>query len=111
MKKLEHKTRRREEPQIRKQEILNAAIELAKRVGYQAITRDEVAQEADASSSLITCYFYNMDGLKRAVMQAAIELEELSIIAQGLGLRDAEALAINDKLKSKAINYLISESH
>ena len=101
------RTRRRENNlSIRKSEILNAAIEVAKKIGYQSITRETVALAADTSCALVTRYFTTMAQLKGAVMMTAIDREILPIIAQGLSLGDARALKIQEELKQKVITFL-----
>lgn len=100
------KTRRRETPTIRREEILNAAIELAVKIGYQNITRDGVALAANISSGLVTIYFSPIQELKNAVMKSAIEKEILSIIAQGMSLGDTQAQAITPELKQRVLEFL-----
>lgn len=100
------RTRRRESPTRRKEEILNAAIELASKIGYLNLTRDGVAEAANTSSGLVTCYFTNMEQLKKAVMDAAIKREILPIIAQGLSLGDEQTFNISSELKQKVLAFL-----
>jgi len=98
------KTRRRENQQdVRREEILNAAIELSVKIGYQKITRELVAGAANVSHALVTFHFNNMEELKAAIMKAAIDREILPILAQGLSLGDK---SINTDLKKKVIEYL-----
>lgn len=98
--------RRRESPTIRKGEILNAAIELAVKIGYQSITREMVAAVAKTSTGLVTRYFDTMEQLKTEIMKAAIEREIFSIIAQGLSLGDTHAVSINQDLKKRVLEFL-----
>ena len=96
------------EPTLRKEHILNAALQLATEVGYRGITRDAVAYVADISSALIAHYFPRMEDLKRAVLIAAIEREDLRIIAQGFVIKDPVALKISSTLKQKVLDQLAS---
>ena len=100
------KTRRRENQDTRRKEILNAAIELAVKLGYQQITRELVANKAKTSIALVTWYFDNMSNLKSEIMKAAISRENLPLIAQGLSLGDSHAQSINKELRNKVIEYL-----
>lgn len=100
------KWRRENNPVIRREEILNAAIELANKIGYQNITRDAVASLAGISAGLIALYFNTMAQLKEAVMRTAIEKEILPIIAQGLGLGDPQAQEVNQDLKKRVVEFL-----
>ena len=91
------------DPIMRRNQILNVAIELAKKSGYSSISRNDVADNAGVSMSLINRYFKTMPQLRRAVMRAAVVNEVLEIIAQGLVNKDAHALKASDELKSRAL--------
>ena len=56
----------------RRGQILDAALELAARDGYQNITRETVAARAGCSNGLVTERFGTMGQLKRAVIRAAV---------------------------------------
>lgn len=99
------KTRRRAHPIVRKEEILNAAIDLASKIGYQKITRKKVAESVDISLALVNQYFSTMAQLKKAVMKTAIEREIVSIIAQGISLGDMQTRTIKQELKEKVLSF------
>lgn len=101
------KTHRRIPPADRKAEILAAAVSLSRAHGYARITRDAIAAEAACSTGLIGQYFGTMAKLRRAVMGAALALEIPEIIAQGLAARDPRAMGAPEKLKERAIQYLV----
>ena len=61
------KVRRRLEPKIRKQQILEAAIELAREKGIHSLRRDTVALYAGVGIGLISYYFNPFTKLKAAV--------------------------------------------
>jgi AcrR family transcriptional regulator len=92
---------------IRRRQIIDAAIRLAIKCGYQNVTRNAVAEEAGVSHGLVNTYFSTMPQLKRALMRAAIAQEIVEIIAQGLGAKDADALKVSDELKKKAVTLLM----
>lgn len=91
----------------RKELLLNAALALSETVGYQNITRESIANLANVSPGLISQYFGTMVQLKRSVMRAAIAREIITVVAQGLGVRDPQALKAPEALKQKAIEHLI----
>lgn len=101
------RTRRREEPETRRKEILDAAISLSLEHGYQNITREQVAVRANTSCPLVSWYFGTMEILKSQVMETAVQQEIIGIIAQGLIRYDPQALNIDPALKAKVINHLI----
>ena len=97
------KVRRGEE--IRKSEILEAALELARDVGYQQITRDALAAKAECSTGLITTYFGTMNHLRRAIISAAILHQDLQVLAQGLAANESKAHNAPESLKREALEY------
>jgi len=98
--------RRREKPTVRREEILNAAVHVACKLGYQSITRESVANAAQTSCALVTRYFVTMDCLKRAVVDTAIEREILPIVAQVISLGDKQTANIKNSLKQKVIAFI-----
>ncbi len=96
----------RQNPQTRRESILDAAIDLSKTRGYNRITRDEVATRAGVSSPLIGTYFPRMADLRKAVIQAAISREIVEVIAQGLTINDNHAIELNEELRFKVMTYL-----
>ena len=96
----------RANPTLRRNQILNVALDLAKEIGYNKMTRDGIAERAGISMGLVTKYFKTMTQLRRAVIRAAIACEIPEIIAQGLANKDDHALKAPDKLKAKAIKLI-----
>jgi len=94
--------KRRVPAAMRKENILQVAVQLAAINGYDKITRDGVAEHAGVSMGLVTKYFGTMNQLRRDIMRAAIKREVPEIIAQGLVNGDARAKKAPDELKEKA---------
>lgn len=94
--------RQRNEPKVRKDQLLQAALREAGRCGYQNIRREGVAKAAGVSVSLVTHYFETMTQLKRAVMRAAVAQEDLPVLAQGLAAKDKHALKAPKELQQLA---------
>jgi len=93
-------------PEVRKDEILAVAVRLAKDEGFNSLRRDAIAKAAGVAQGLVTRYFNTMPQLKRAVMRYAVHFEVLPIVAEGLAIRDTEALKASDALKQKALSTL-----
>lgn len=87
-------------------QILRAALEIAPRVGYNRMTRDEIARRAKVPPALVTYHLGTMPDLRRQVMREAIRVECLPVIAQGLAVRDRHALKAPDELRNKALQFL-----
>jgi AcrR family transcriptional regulator len=97
------------QPQARKELILDEAIQLSIRIGYNSITRDLVAERMGIASGLVGKYYPRMHNLRVAIMEAAINREILEILAQGLTVNDPLALTIPACLKDKVHQYLINK--
>jgi len=93
----------RTNPKDRKQQILNAAISVARDKNYSTITREDIANRAQVSTGSVARYFGTMCQVRRAIMRAAIQKEILPIIAQGLVGNDKNAEKAPAQLKEKAM--------
>lgn len=85
-----------------KDKILAAAITLAEKHGYNNIRRNAIATEAGCANGLVNHYWETLPQLQRAVMRRAVKDENLTIIGQGLSLKDKQALKATDEVKKKA---------
>lgn len=95
--------RRMNNTKEREEEILAAAVTASEVKGYQNITREDVAKLAGCSPALITARFSTMPQLRRAIMRAAVRLEVLPIILQGIAAGDPHARKAPEELKKKAL--------
>ncbi len=90
----------------RKEQILTASLKVAERIGYDNMTRQQVARAANCAPALVSKYFGTMKNFKRSVMRAAIKREVLQIILDGIFQKEPQALKISKSLKTKAIALL-----
>ena len=98
--------KRRLDPKDRRDEILQAALNVAEKVGCKQLTRIQVAQKARCAESLVSSYFGTMAQFKRTIMRAAIRTERLKIIAYGIVEKDKHALKASADLKQRALSSL-----
>lgn len=98
--------KQRSRPEVRRDQILAAALTLAAANGYKHITREGVAVRAECSPGLVTHYFSTMAQLKRAVMRAAVTQCVVAVVAQGLADRDPHARKAPAALKAQALSSL-----
>lgn len=82
--------------------ILAAAIAIAERDGWGAITRDGVAKAAGVADGSVNHAFGTVEGLRDAVMTAAVERRIVSIVATGLVAGHSAARDAPDDLKREA---------
>lgn len=99
--------KKRLHPDDRKNQILTAAITIARKPGgWSRLTRSAVAIEAGCTDGLVSLYLGTMVNARRTIMRAAIANEELSIIAQGLATGDKCAHKADPLLKARALATL-----
>lgn len=99
-------TKSRVDPDLRKQQILDVAVELSKEHGYHKITRDDIRRSAGVSAGVISQRFNTMKQLRRAVMRAAIHRKIPEIVAQGLANQDDNAKKAPPELKRQALELI-----
>ena len=78
----------RKDPTVRRKEILDAAVEVARDVGYLDLTHPKVAGRVEVSPSLVRKYFESKSKIRDAVMLEAVRLEILDIVLQGIAAKD-----------------------
>lgn len=99
--------RGRVNPTLRKQQILGAAITVAKKNGYDKISRAVIAEAAGVSEPLISHYFGSMQEVRVAIMTEAVRLGVVEIVAQGLGAGDPLARSASDDVRRAAVEELM----
>lgn len=100
------KKRKRLNPDVRKENILDAAATVATANGYKHITRDLVAKEAGVSAGLVTTYFNTMPQLRRDLIRYAIRNNLQKIIAQAVVNNDPQTAKLTTEQKQKALESL-----
>lgn len=93
-------------PSVRTTEILLAGVNEAEEKGFQTLTVWDVAERAECSRGLVHNYFKNLETLKTAVMEYAIQSKNLIVLAQGLASGDVTARGAPPDLKKAAANTL-----
>ena len=88
-------------------QILQAALAIAPAVGYNRMTRDQIAAHCGIPSSLIAYHMGTMCDLRRAVMREAVRVECLAVVAQGLVMGDRHAKRASDDLRARAMGSVM----
>lgn len=94
--------RRRLKTEVRRDEVLQAALDAAAASSYRTITRTEIAERAGCSPGLVSAYFGTMPALRRSIMRAAATGRSLPVLAQGLADRNSYALDADPDLRRRA---------
>jgi len=98
--------RKRAAPTLRRKQVLEAALSVAKANGYQTVKRDDVAKSANVSPGLISHYFENTEQLRICILKTAILNGVPEIVAQGLACGDPIAIQAPRELKDKALQFI-----
>ena len=90
-----------------KDNILEVAYVMAQRDGFGSLTRDGVAVEAGVAMGTVNHHWLRMEALRDAVMQRAVEEEQLELIAQGMALGHDVAKSAPLELRTRALTTLL----
>jgi len=102
----EEQKRRRATPEVRAEEIIQAALTLAAEQGYMLITREQIAQAAGCSPALVGKYFGEMRDVREHIMRAAVDCNNSEVVLQGIATRHPIALAAPKRVLIAAKNRL-----
>lgn len=97
-------------PAIRRELVLRAAIEAARKPGgWAKLTRQIIAEHAECSEGLVSRYLGDMPVARRHIMRVAIKDEILEIIIQSVAAHDGYAVKkwLPAALKQRAIASLL----
>lgn len=89
-------------PEVRKEQILTAALELAGESHYLKLTRDTIAEAVGLSGPAVQYHFKTVTQLRNAIIRAAVKREDLVVIAQGLGAKEPHAEKASAELQQRA---------
>lgn len=93
-------------PDVRREQIVEAALRVAKRDGYDRMTRADIAKAAGCSAASVQYHFGTMEQVRRHVMRAALRVPVLEVLAQGLARRNRIALRASPELRAEALRVL-----
>lgn len=92
--------------QERNKRVLEAALEVAAESGYQALTRELVASRAGVSTGSVNNAYGTMQGLRDAVMAAAVARNLASIVGAGLAANHPAAREAPPAVRKAALAAL-----
>lgn len=100
--------RQRLEPEARKAQIIEAALQCATKDGLSRFTRDQIATRAGCSPSLVSYYWLDMGELLSDVMEIAVSRPVLRVVAQGLAVSHPVALGAPVGVREAAAGALVA---
>lgn len=92
---------------MKEQEVLMAALDCARDLGYAFMTRRDIAEYADCSESLVSHYLGSMEQVRLEVMKVAVVTEDVTVLAQGIFFKNPEALKASKELRQQALQTII----
>lgn len=99
-------TRRRVQKELRIDHILTHATKLAQRRNYESITREEIAEAAQISPSVVSFHFGSMKHLRNEILRKAVAEENLGVVIQGLANNHPVALKAPLRIKKAAAKLI-----
>lgn len=93
---------------VRKDEILRAALTLAVRDGYKNVTRVTIAEFIGVAETTVQYHFGTMARLRSELMRYAVKQGNVRVVAQGLADRHPQALKACEGLRRLAVEALVS---
>ncbi len=98
-----------EKSRTRRREILDAALRLAHADGYKTITSTQIAEAAGCRHGTVFNHFKDMQNLRRAIMQHAVDTGDAEVVLQGIVTRSHIAMDAPKELKDRALSILSAE--
>ena len=100
-------SRERKTADDRRDQCIEAALELSRSKPYYRVTRNEIADAVGEAGSVVQWHFGTVKKMRRQIMRAAIAAERLDIIGQGIANQDPHALKAPADLKAQAMEALL----
>ena len=101
-------TERMNDSTARKETIIQAALRVAKRDGFEAIEKTSIAKEGKFSDALLYHYFKGVPEIKKLVMKRAVAGKLVPIVSRGIALGYTEVRGIPEGLKNEAVEYMLA---
>lgn len=82
--------------------ILATAMQLANLKGYKRVTREDIASRLEMAEGLVSYHFGTMKKLQAAMVERAVESENLKLLGQALADRHPVAMKASEALRRAA---------
>lgn len=91
----------------RKNQLLDAALTIARKRGYTKVTREAIAEAVGCVPATVSNHLGTTPNMKRGIMRAAVAKGVIEVIAQGLADGNPHAKKAPHELKEKAVAHLM----
>lgn len=85
------------------EQLLEAAMRVARASGYQQVSVSEIARQAGCTHPLVSHYLGTLASIKRTIMRRAVDKGDLVVLGQGLIARDRFALKAPEHMREQAM--------
>lgn len=92
--------------EIRAEEFALIGLKLAERSSYIQAKRELIAKEAGTTTSSVNYAIGGAEAVRDAIISKAVELENVTVVAQALALRHPIAMDAPALLKARAVQLL-----
>lgn len=96
-----------EDIKARRNEMLDAAIQLAELSGYTTVTRQWIADRVGCSPQLVNRYLGNLTEVRAQLLARAVETGNARVIAQGMLNNDPAMPDLDDQLKQDTLESVL----
>ena len=87
-----------------KDQILNAAMQIANLQGFGNVTRNAIADRLECSTGSVSYHYSPFPrALEKAMVERAIETKNLKMLGQALAKKNGTAMKAPEELKRKAL--------
>lgn len=91
-----------------KDKILRAAVKIAEATPLMSIARSKIAKRAKVAPSLVSFYLGTMDELRDAIVGAALDDGNLSVIGNAIAARHPRTLKIPEHTRRDALKQFLA---
>lgn len=88
---------------LMKARLLNTAMQLANLHGFGRVTRNMIADRAEVATGTVSYHFKGMKRLQAAMVERAIETENLLILGQAISAKHPLATKAPEDLQRRAV--------
>lgn len=93
---------------MNQERIITAALKVAEKYGYERMTRQQVASQAECAPALVSYYCGDMDQLRDSVVAAAMAQRCYPVIIQAMSAKHDYVLALPESDRRQAAKLMMS---
>lgn len=99
-------TLKRKHPADRREDILNAAITLARDGNLYTMSGHQIAKQADCARALVNYYYATINTLRAYVIRWAVRHDDAAIMAQAMLKGDPLVISMSNKQRALVAQHM-----